>query len=223
MDELVVIDRIRKSYNGLLVIDEISFSLKKGEAIGLVGPNGAGKSTLLKIIVGILKPDSGKVEVHGRIGYTPQDNQLLPWFNLKKNILLAAKLSGINESEAGKRLEELAHMFGIEEHLEKRVREVSGGTARKAALARSLITSPDILLLDEPYTGIDRASIRSLHETLISLRSRLKIGMIIVSHQLEELREISDKVLVLSHRPARIVREINWKDKNLFEENSIVG
>ncbi|MEM0021826.1 MAG: ABC transporter ATP-binding protein [Fervidicoccaceae archaeon] len=223
MDELVVIDRIRKSYNGLLVIDEISFSLKKGEAIGLVGPNGAGKSTLLKIIVGILKPDSGKVEVHGRIGYTPQDNQLLPWFNLKKNILLAAKLSGINEGEAGKRLEELAHMFGIEEHLEKRAREVSGGTARKAALARSLITSPDILLLDEPYTGIDRASIRSLHETLISLRSRLKIGMIIVSHQLEELREISDKVLVLSHRPARIVREINWKDKNLFEENLIGG
>jgi NitT/TauT family transport system ATP-binding protein len=94
--------------------------------------------------------------------------------------------------------------------LEKKVREVSGGTARKAALARSLITSPDILLLDEPYVGLDVDSVKSLQKSLMNLRKETGIGMIIVSHQLDEMREISDRALVLSYRPARVVREIKW-------------
>jgi len=219
LDELVIVEDLRKSFSGSPVINGISFTLRRGECLGIVGPNGAGKSTLLRIIAGIIERDSGRVEVRGRIGYTPQENMLLPWFSLRENILLAAKLSGMDDGESRSRLESLASLLGIEEHLGKRIREVSGGTARKAALARSLITSPDVLLLDEPYTGLDVSSIRSLHGALKRLREERRMGMLIVSHQLGELREISDRALVLSHRPARVVREISWKDRDISPED----
>lgn len=218
MDELIKVEGVRKSFNGLEVIDGISFVLNRGEALGIVGPNGAGKSTLLRIIAGIMKPDSGSIEVRGKIGYTPQDNLLLPWFNLEDNILLPVKISAIDDKEARRRLEALAESLGIKDYLKKRVKEVSGGTARKAALARSLIISPDILLLDEPYTGLDVGSVRSLHQALKKLREEMRIGMIIVSHQIGELAEISDRIIVLSHRPARIVREISLKNGNIPEK-----
>ncbi|MGC9114814.1 MAG: ABC transporter ATP-binding protein [Fervidicoccaceae archaeon] len=214
MDELIVVRDLRKSFSDGPVISGISFELKRGEVLGIVGPNGAGKSTLLRIIAGIIEADSGTVEVRGKIGYTPQDNLLLPWFNLEENILLAAKLSGVKEREAMERLASIAEKLGIGEHLKKRVRDVSGGTARKAAIARSLIISPDILILDEPYTGLDRDSIDSLQSSLKRLREE-RMGMIIVSHQLGELTEISDRVIVLSHRPAKIVKEISWRNGNI--------
>ncbi|MGB9785202.1 MAG: ABC transporter ATP-binding protein [Fervidicoccaceae archaeon] len=214
MDELIVVRDLRKSFSDGPVISGISFELKRGEVLGIVGPNGAGKSTLLRIIAGIIEADSGTVEVRGKIGYTPQDNLLLPWFNLEENILLAAKLSGVKEREAMERLTSIAEKLGIGEHLKKRVRDVSGGTARKAAIARSLIISPDILILDEPYTGLDRDSIGSLQSSLKRLREE-RMGMIIVSHQLGELAEISDRVIVLSHRPAKIVKEISWRNGNI--------
>ena len=214
MDELIVVRDLRKSFSDGPVISGISFELKRGEVLGIVGPNGAGKSTLLRIIAGIIEADSGTVEVRGKIGYTPQDNLLLPWFNLEENILLAAKLSGVKEREAMERLASIAEKLGIGEHLKKRVRDVSGGTARKAAIARSLIISPDILILDEPYTGLDRDSIGSLQSSLKRLREE-RMGMIIVSHQLGELAEISDRVIVLSHRPAKIVKEISWRNGNI--------
>ncbi|PNV81138.1 MAG: hypothetical protein C0179_04260 [Fervidicoccus sp.] len=214
LDELIVVRDLRKSFSDGPVISGISFELKRGEVLGIVGPNGAGKSTLLRIIAGIIEADSGTVEVRGKIGYTPQDNLLLPWFNLEENILLAAKLSGVKEREAMERLTSIAEKLGIGEHLKKRVRDVSGGTARKAAIARSLIISPDILILDEPYTGLDRDSIDSLQSSLKRLREE-RMGMIIVSHQLGELTEISDRVIVLSHRPAKIVKEISWRNGNI--------
>jgi NitT/TauT family transport system ATP-binding protein len=214
LDELIVVRDLRKSFSDGPVISGISFELKRGEVLGIVGPNGAGKSTLLRIIAGIIEADSGTVEVRGKIGYTPQDNLLLPWFNLEENILLAAKLSGVKEREAMERLTSIAEKLGIGEHLKKRVRDVSGGTARKAAIARSLIISPDILILDEPYTGLDRDSIGSLQSSLKRLREE-RMGMIIVSHQLGELAEISDRVIVLSHRPAKIVKEISWRNGNI--------
>jgi NitT/TauT family transport system ATP-binding protein len=210
LDELVSVKNISKAFGNELIISDVSFTLHKGEALGLVGPNGAGKSTMLRIIAGLVKPDKGDVRVNGRLGYTPQENLLLPWFNLKENILLPARLLKIDKREAERMLRELSEALGISEHLEKKVREVSGGTARKAALARSLITSPDILLLDEPYVGLDVDSVKSLQKSLMNLRKETGIGMIIVSHQLDEMREISDRALVLSYRPARVVREIKW-------------
>jgi len=210
LDELVSVKNISKAFGNELIISDVSFTLHKGEALGLVGPNGAGKSTMLRIIAGLVKPDKGDVRVNGRLGYTPQENLLLPWFNLKENILLPARLLKIDKREAERMLRELSEALGISEHLEKKVREVSGGTARKAALARSLITSPDILLLDEPYVGLDVDSVKSLQKSLMNLRKETGIGMIIVSHQLDEMREISDRAMVLSYRPARVVREIKW-------------
>jgi NitT/TauT family transport system ATP-binding protein len=210
LDELVSVKNISKAFGNELIISDVSFTLHKGEALGLVGPNGAGKSTMLRIIAGLVKPDKGDVRVNGRLGYTPQENLLLPWFNLKENILLPARLLKIDKREAERMLRELSEALGVSEHLEKKVREVSGGTARKAALARSLITSPDILLLDEPYVGLDVDSVKSLQKSLMNLRKETGIGMIIVSHQLDEMREISDRALVLSYRPARVVREIKW-------------
>ncbi len=198
---------VYKAYGGEEVLHDISLSLPEGEAIGIAGPNGCGKTTLLKIAARIEAPDRGEVVLRGKPVLVPQDNLLLPWKTLRDNILLALKPYDISPAEAEKRLEAIARRLGITEHLGKYPREVSGGTARKAALARALIVEPDILLLDEPYTGLDVASVNALKETLRSL-SKEKVSMIIVSHQLAELLGTVKSIHLLSHRPARIIKTL---------------
>lgn len=198
---------IYKTYGGEEVLHDISLTLPEGEAIGIAGPNGCGKTTLLKIAARIEQPDSGEVILNGKAAMVPQDNLLLPWKTLRENILLALKPYSLSTAEAERRLHMIAHQLDITEHLKKYPREVSGGTARKAALARALIVEPDILLLDEPYTGLDVASVNALKEALRTL-SKEKVSMIIVSHQLAELLGTVKRIHLLSHRPARIIKTL---------------
>ncbi len=199
---------IYKSYDGEPVLDGITISLGRGETIGIAGPNGCGKTTLLKIAAGIERPDRGTVAVKGTVALIPQDNLLLPWKTLRANIMLALKPLRLPPEEAERRVEETAKLLSIEEYLNRYPRHVSGGTARKAAIARALVTSPDVLLLDEPYTGLDVAAVHALRETLKSLAKSRRTSMIIVSHQIAELLGTVEKIYLLSHRPAKVTRVI---------------
>ncbi len=211
--DVVRITGVEKRFGGELVLAGITMSVGKGESIGIAGPNGCGKTTLLRIIAGVEKPDKGQVEIHGSIGMVPQENLLLPWRSIRGNLMLPLRIRGVSREESENMVEKVAELLGITEYLDKYPSQVSGGTARKASIARALVLEPDILLLDEPYTGLDAKTISSLQETLRNLRSREGITMIIVSHQLNELVEVTDKIYVLTHKPTRI--------KTVIEKNRI--
>ncbi len=203
--EAIVVDKVYKWFGRELVLNGVSLSVSRGEAIGIVGPNGCGKTTLLRIITGVLKPDSGRVIVRGSIGYVPQDNVLLPWLTIEGNIELGLKIRGLSRSVRREKVRGASKLLGISEYLSMYPLRVSGGTARKASIARALVLDPDILLLDEPYTGLDAKSIESLQSSLKKLKG--KVTMIIVSHQIRELAEVVDRIVVFSHKPTVVERE----------------
>ncbi len=207
MEDAIIVRNLVKKYGNDLVLDGISLTVRRGESIGLAGPNGAGKSTLLKIIAGIEPYDSGEVVVNGRVGFVPQETILLPWRTLRSNVLLAAKIRGIPKQAAWEKMGEGARILGITEYLDYYPRQVSGGTARKAQILMALVLNPDILLLDEPFTGLDRDTITALQKTLLDLRREYSLTIITVSHMLDELIAIADKLYLLTHKPARI-REV---------------
>ncbi|MCE4617147.1 MAG: ATP-binding cassette domain-containing protein [Desulfurococcales archaeon] len=207
-EPVVIVEDLVKTYDGELVLDHIDLMVLRGESIGIAGPNGAGKSTLLKIIAGIEHPTSGRVEVRGRVGFVPQETLLLPWRTLRGNIMLAAKLRGIPAGEAKETVLWASKLLSLEEYLDKRPAQVSGGTRRKAQILMALVLKPDILLLDEPFTGLDQDTINALQEALLGLQRNHKLTMVTVSHMLDELMSISSKLYLLTHKPARI-REMN--------------
>ncbi|WP_456367011.1 ATP-binding cassette domain-containing protein [Thermococcus sp.] len=189
---------LEKSFNGEKILERINLEVKRGEVVGLVGPNGTGKSTLVKILAGVERPDSGEVSVRGNLSVVYQEDYLLPWKRLRDNICLGLKFGGkrCDPLEVSKRL-------GIEGFLEKYPKEVSGGTRRKAAVARALLLDFDVLILDEPFTALDQDSKESLLSIIRELANSGK-AVLVVSHQLEELFRVADRVYVLGGRPAKV-------------------
>mgnify|MGYP001772818264 FL=1 len=208
MKARVVLRDVSKSFGGVKVLDGISLEVREGEVFAIVGPNGVGKTTLLKIIAGVLKPDAGEVRVEGSVGYVPQGDSLLPWRTIWRNIALPLELAGIDGAEARERVRSVAEELGISRYLDMYPREVSGGTRRKAAIARALVSGPDVLLLDEPYAGLDLSSTRSTNEA-ISRLARGGKAIVLVSHQLEEAAEVADRAALIAGRPARIVATVD--------------
>ena len=197
-------ENIVKYYGQEKILEGITLTIHRGEAVGIAGPNGAGKSTLLRIIAGLEPPTEGTIKVHGRIGYVPQEVILLPWRTLRGNILLAAKLRHIPRERAEQVILWGARLLGLEEYLDKRPYQVSGGTRRKTQILMALATDPQILLLDEPFTGLDRDTIKALQEAIGELRNKRGLTIIIVSHMIDEVLPIVDRLYILTHKPAKI-------------------
>ncbi|MEB3788759.1 MAG: ATP-binding cassette domain-containing protein [Desulfurococcales archaeon] len=211
METIIRVRDLVKRYGEELVLDHITLEVRKGESIGIVGPNGAGKSTFLRVLAGIEPYDSGTVEVNGSIGYVPQETILLPWRTLKGNILLAAKIRGIEKRVAERILDENADILAISGYLDMYPSQVSGGTARKAQILMALVLDPDILLLDEPFTGLDMETIESFQAQIKMLKEAHNLTIITVSHMMDELMEISERLIMFTHKPARIRRILQVK------------
>ncbi len=197
-EALVLVRDLEKSFNGEEILGGISLEAKGGEVVGIVGPNGTGKSTLVRILAGVERPDSGEVSVKGKLSVVYQEDYLLPWKRLRDNLCLGPRFHGRECDPVA-----IAKKLGIEGFLDLYPKEVSGGTRRKAAIARALLLDFDVLILDEPFTGLDTES----KDTLLSIVGELsKTGkaVIIVSHQLEELFRVAHRVYVLHGRPAKV-------------------
>lgn len=186
---------LRVYLGGALASGPSTLEAGQGEIVMIVGPNGAGKSTLLRAIAGIIPPDSyeGSLSVEGRPAYVPQNDMLLPWKTIRENIELGAGNGGVG-------LEDLYDVLGLWEHLDKYPRHVSGGTRRKAAIARGLATGANLLLLDEPFTGVDAASLEAIIKILEDLKSR-GITIVIVTHQVFLVSRIASRALLLEPPP----------------------
>ncbi len=195
----------------LPVLQDIRFDAAPGAFVSVVGPSGSGKSTLLGIIAGLEEPDSGSVTVGGtarRLGavaYMPQADTLLPWRTALDNAILGLEVRGTPRREARAQARELFAVAGLSGFEAAYPSALSGGMRQRVAFLRTVLTGGSVLLLDEPFGALDALTRSEMHEWLLGLWERLSVTVVLVTHDVEEALLLSDRVLVLSPRPGRVV------------------
>lgn len=193
-----------------------SLQVAAGEFVCIVGPSGCGKTTLLRILGGLLRPTRGQVLLKGQpltgpqpeIGYVFQHANLMPWRTVLRNVALPLELQGQPASEIDGRAREVLAVVGLQGFEHSYPRQLSGGMAQRAALARTLIHKPELLLLDEPFGALDALTRERINLELLRIREAYDYTAVMVTHSIPEAVFLSDRVLVMSHRPGRIVAEV---------------
>ncbi len=219
---MLKIENVKKGFpnlNGgtsLQVISDISLHIEKGNFISIMGPSGCGKSTLLRILAGLEEPDSGSVRVNGETLDAPgrgmvlisQKSDLLPWRTVTGNIEFGLELKGVEQSERRGRAKELTDLFGLGEFENYYPSQLSGGMARKVSFLRAMVTSPEVIFMDEPFVFLDREMSIELQEFLQSGWLKSKCTIVLVSHSIDEALFLAQRLVVFSPRPAEIKNEI---------------
>jgi NitT/TauT family transport system ATP-binding protein len=196
----------------LVVLEEVSLSVRKGEFVGVVGPSGCGKTTLLRIFAGLIPPTEGEVIFEGeplvqprrRIGFVFQQANLMPWRTALDNIRLPLELQELPSQEQTRRALEMVELVGLEGFERALPRDLSGGMAQRVALARALVHEPDLLLLDEPFGALDALTRERMAFELLRIWSAHPITVVLVTHSIPEAILLADRVIVLSPRPGSI-------------------
>jgi ABC-type nitrate/sulfonate/bicarbonate transport system ATPase subunit len=219
------------SYGELRSLDRIDLQIEPGEAVALVGPSGCGKSTLLEIVCGLREPTAGEIEVEGaadakgrlaRCAYMPQRDLLLPWFSALDNAALALRNRGVGRAAARSEAGELFARFGLAGFEASSPQELSGGMRQRVAFLRTLVAGKPVLALDEPFAALDAISRADLQEWLAAaLRAEARL-VLLVSHDIEEALYLADRVIVLSARPGRIVKELRAPDPRAADRDGAV-
>jgi lipopolysaccharide export system ATP-binding protein len=201
---------IKKSYKGRDVVKGVTVEVNQGEIVGLLGPNGAGKTTSFYMIVGLVKPDSGKVFVDDTeitnfpmykrsqmgIGYLPQEVSVFRKLSVEDNIMAILEMTSLNKEERKARLEQLLSEFSLN-HVRKNLgNRLSGGEKRRTEIARALATNPKFVLLDEPFAGVDPIAVEDIQSIVSELKNR-NIGILITDHNVQETLSITDRAYLL--------------------------
>jgi NitT/TauT family transport system ATP-binding protein len=209
MEYAVRIEHVVKQFatDGPIVLDDVSLSVRPGEFISLVGASGCGKSTLLNLITGLDTPTSGTIATSGAPTLMFQEAALMPWLTAGKNVELALLFNGVPRSQRRKRAEELLSLVHLERSYQQRPHELSGGMRQRVAIARALAQGRSILLMDEPFAALDAITRDLLHEELTRIWLETGMTIIFVTHNVREAVRLSQRVLLMSSRPGRIIRE----------------
>ena len=189
------------------VLNNINIEVKEGQIVAIVGPSGCGKSTLLNLISGLIKPDSGKVIVEGKIGYMFQKDNLFEWRNVYKNITIGSEIKHIKENE--QEIDEILKKYGLFDFKYYYPKELSGGMRQRVALNRTLILKPDILLLDEPFSSLDYQSKIIVQDDIYKIIKEEKKTTIMVTHDITEAIAMADVIYVLTSRPSTIKKKFD--------------
>ncbi len=204
------IKQLRKSFGSLVAVDDVSFTLARGQLVGLLGPNGAGKTTTVSMIAGLVTPDRGEVLIGGarlsgdtdpkkrRIGLVPQDLALYDELSARSNLRFFGALYGLAGGSLDKAIAAAIELVGLADRLNDRVATYSGGMKRRLNLAAGLLHDPDILLLDEPTVGVDPQSRNAIFDNLEALKSRDK-ALLYTTHYMEEVERLADRIVVMDH------------------------
>lgn len=211
---ILSVSNLRKTYeNGgvkHLVVDDLSFSLRRGECYGLLGPNGAGKTTTLRLCLGLTEPDGGSISLVGmnvpanarparlRVGVVPQSDNLDPDFTVAENLLVFGRYFGIDDAKIQERIPALLEFASLTSKKDARISELSGGMRRRLTLARALVNDPDLIFMDEPTTGLDPQARHLIWERLKSLLSDGKT-ILLTTHFMEEAERLCDRLAVIDH------------------------
>ena len=190
------------------VLDGLDLRVEAGSFVSVVGPSGCGKSTLLHLLAGLAAPDRGTASVQGRAAYMPQGDALLPWRRALANAALGAEIRGVPPAEARASARALFDRFGLQGFEASWPSQLSGGMRQRLALLRTFLTPADALLLDEPFGALDAITRRSFQQWLEGVWMEDGRTVVLVTHDVEEALLLSDRVVVLSPRPARVVAEV---------------
>jgi len=225
----VNVNHLYKSYSGKAAVEDLTFSVNSGELLGLIGPNGAGKSTTIKILLDFMKPDSGEVRIYGesmnetlknKIGYLPEERGLYKRLTAIDQILYFSSLKCMNHSTAVKKADQLLRQTGMLESKQKKIKDMSKGMGQIIQFIVTIIHDPQLIILDEPFSGLDPVKTEMMKKFIAQLRDEGK-SVILSTHQMNQVEELCDRVLMINHG-----REVLYGDlleiKNNFKEHSVL-
>lgn len=215
---MIKIINLYKNFGKLKVLKKINLEIEDGKFTLILGPNGCGKTTLLRIIAGLENPTKGKVLVDKKIGFIFQEPILFPWRSVKKNIEFGLEIKNVkNRKEIIDRYIELLKLKEFERYYPN---ELSAGMKQKVSIARTLVTDPSILLMDEPFSMLDALTRKKMQKELIKIWYKNKKTIIFVTHDIEEAIFLADKIFLLSNRPAELMKKFEIKiERNKREYN----
>ena len=207
----IATDNLIKNYKGRNVVDGVSLHVEQGQIVGLLGPNGAGKTTTFYMIVGLEKPNGGKIYINGEdvtdmpmyrrsqhgIGYLPQEASVFRKLTVEENLMAILETTNLTATQRQEKMEDLIHEFGVNHVRKRKGMELSGGERRRVEIARSLATDPAFILLDEPFAGVDPIAVADIQSIISYLKER-GIGILITDHNVRETLSIVDKAYILN-------------------------
>jgi ABC-2 type transport system ATP-binding protein len=225
----VEVSHIAKSFANKVVVNDLSFSVAQGEIFGLIGPNGAGKTTTIRMMMDIIKPDSGDVTILGeklseatknKLGYLPEERGLYKKLGVLDSIIYLASLKGVDARSAEERANKLLNQTDMLPHKGKRIEELSRGMGQIIQFIVSVIHDPELVVLDEPFAGLDPVNTELLKGMLFDLRNQGK-ALILSTHQMNEIEELCDRILMINH--GRSVLYGNLAEiKSKYRSNSVL-
>jgi ABC-2 type transport system ATP-binding protein len=204
---MLTVSGISKSFNGNKVVDSISFTVKQGEIFGMVGPNGAGKTTTIRMLMDIIKPDSGEIEILGqalhedtknRIGYLPEERGLYRKLTIFETLTYLASLKNMKVEVAREKADELLKRVDMLPHQNKKIEELSRGMGQLIQFVVTIIHDPDLIILDEPFAGLDPVNKKLLKEMILELKEQGK-AIILSTHMMNEVEELCDRILMIDN------------------------
>lgn len=198
---------LTKSYNGREVLAGVNFDVEPGEFVSVIGPSGSGKSTIFNILAGLDTPDSGAVEA-AKSAYMPQKDLLFPWRTVLDNTTLGLEVQGVPKKEAREKARALFTIFGLDGYERARPSEMSGGMRQRAAMLRTVVQGHDLLLLDEPFGALDSLTRTAMQRWLQDMWLEYEWTVLMITHDIREAVYLSDRVIVLSDKPAHVRRQI---------------
>lgn len=209
----LVVEGVSKKYNDELILKDISFDIRKNEFVSIIGPSGCGKSTLFNIIAGLILPLEGTITldgesingVTGKVGYMHQKDLLLPWRNVLDNVIMPLELKRVNKKEAYAKAYEFLPLFGLDGHEKKYPSQLSGGMRQRASLMRAYMQSQEIMLLDEPFGGLDAITKAKMQDYLLHVLVQMKRTILFITHDIDEAIFLSDRIIVLGKSPAQVI------------------
>jgi len=217
-DLAIHVDRVEQEFtdrNGKVVraLDEVSFSVPRGQFLAVVGPSGCGKTTVLNMLAGLLLPTAGSVRIHGetvvkprpQVGYMSARDGLLPWRTTRRNVALGLEIRGVAREERLRRADELLSVVGLAGFENAFRSQLSQGMRQRAAIARTLAIDPQVLLMDEPFAALDAQTKIILQQQFAKIWENDRKTVMLVTHDLDEAVALADRVIVFSARPGRIV------------------
>ena len=214
----VEVSHVSKSFGPVKAVDDVSFTVEKGEIFGLLGPNGAGKTTIIRLMLEIFKPESGQVSILGgpmdeakkdRIGYMPEERGLYQDIALERVLVYLATLKDVPSDEARRRANQYLDQFDLTAYKNKNVKDLSKGMQQKAQIIATLLHQPELVIIDEPFSGLDPVNTQMVKNVLMDLR-RQGVTIIMSTHQMHQVEEMCDRILLVNH--GRVVLYGNLDD-----------
>ncbi len=215
----VDLKNVYKSFGSTDVLENINIELKEGELVSIVGPSGCGKSTIFNILTDLIKLDKGKAEINGEVSYMYQKDLLLPYKTILDNVSLPLQINGVSKKKAREEALSYFEVFDLQGYENSYPHELSGGMKQRANFLRTFICSNDIMLLDEPFGALDSITKRSIQEWFLHIRKKVNSTILLITHDIDEAIMLSDRIYVLSNKPAHIKEEFDLNEDIFNKED----